>query len=393
MKKFLSVALSVVAICISVCSIAISVRTLEAVKNLEGTGNAGEASAIDIDEVVDNVVSELENSEETDFTDEQMEAINQAIVDFLASKEVASSEEDGENQDENSSEDSEETTEEEEPDYSFTLTDEERTERLAKQQEIQEAREYLYTQPHTIENSEKINQLDEMMIASNTIDFSDKIITYLGDSLTEGIGSSTDSEGNYRSYVYYMNNIFHFEKAINNGVAGWMYSNYHDGEYSIVANLENKIYIDSDIMIFFYGINDYISEYEDKRFGTYSSTTSSTAGFCGDFEVLCTYLTNYFDDRDIFFVLSYPISRSAGGTYQVESESHELSDYMDAIKTISTRHGFNVIDLYSTGLIDGTNVDMQKAYLSDLIHPNDKGYELIGEHIAAEISYVLGKEQ
>lgn len=388
MKKIIAILLSVIAIVLSVTAILISVKSLK------------------VSQETNKVVNSLQESILSEAMDSQQSEIDKAIADYIAGKESEAVTEDVKVEEKTeetvfSEESSEEVSEEKEEEqvaepqeevYTFNISDEERQKRKMEQENIQTAREFLYTQPHTVENAYKINLYDKMMIENNTVDFTDKIITLVGDSITVGVGASTDENGNYRGYANKLNDTFHFEKFVNNSVGGWLYSTFAKEELSIVANKTDKIYFDSDIIIMYAGVNDFISESNEKRMGTYSMDTKSTAGFCGAFEEMCTFLNNYYSDKEIFIVLNYPVDSAGGGSYIVESEPHEYSDFMEAQKTIASRYGFRVIDLYSTGLIDGMNQDMKKSFLADNIHPNDEGHRMIGEHIAAEISFVIGNK-
>ena len=68
-----------------------------------------------------------------------------------------------------------------------------------------------------------------------------------------------------------------------------------------------------------------------------------------------------------------------------------LDDYMNPIRIMAQQNGYPVIDLYSTGFMDTHDANTAENFLADEIHPNDAGYRILGEHIAAEILlYCLG---
>ncbi len=64
---------------------------------------------------------------------------------------------------------------------------------------------------------------------------------------------------------------------------------------------------------------------------------------------------------------------------------------MNPLRTLAQQNGYPIIDLYSIGLMDMHDALTAQNLLADSIHPNDAGYRILGEHIAAEILlYCLG---
>ena len=65
---------------------------------------------------------------------------------------------------------------------------------------------------------------------------------------------------------------------------------------------------------------------------------------------------------------------------------------MNPLRTLAQENGYPVIDLYSIGLMDMHDGLTAQNLLADSIHPNDAGYRILGEHIAARNIGVLHKK-
>ena len=104
----------------------------------------------------------------------------------------------------------ESATEPQEEDIS-QLSEGELVARREQQKNFEEARELLYTLKNSKDKTSRINQMDRQILANNAYDFSDKNIVFIGDSITEGITSAVDINGNRISYVTYADSYLHFK--------------------------------------------------------------------------------------------------------------------------------------------------------------------------------------
>jgi lysophospholipase L1-like esterase len=143
--------------------------------------------------------------------------------------------------------------------------------------------------------------------------------------------------------------------------------------------------INSDIIVVFAGVNDYLSPLENKRFGDINDT-ESTAGYCGSVRYFMKQLKQYYGDRDIFFVTMYDVSKTAECTYSDVTGQLTLNDYIEVQRKLAKEYGFNIIELYNIGFMDCTDKESSDFYLRDGLHPKDNGNIVLGEHIAAELS-------
>lgn len=264
--------------------------------------------------------------------------------------------------------------------------------RREQQENFDEARQLLYNMTNSKDKTSKINQMDRQILANNACDFSQKNIVFIGDSITEGITSAVDINGNRISYVTYADSYLHFKKTLNHGMGGRMFSVYGGEELSLTMNFDAIINVDSDIIVVFAGMNDYLSTPENKRFGDVNNEMSS-AGYCGSVRQFMKQLREYLGDRDIFFVTMYGNTKKAQCTYSDVEGQPTLDDYMEVQRKLAEEYGFNVIELYDTGFMDCSDKESSDFYLRDGLHPMDNGNIVLGEHIAAELSLYFGRKE
>lgn len=284
-----------------------------------------------------------------------------------------------------------EQTSEEGPKEVSQLSEGEIAARKEQQVNFAEARETLYSLPNSREKTEKINQMDRQILANNAYDFSGRNVVFIGDSITEGIEGAVDEEGNYISYVNYADAYLHFQRTLNHGGGGRMFTPYADDALSLAMNFGNITNNESDIIVVFAGVNDYLSTPENKRYGDINDTVS-TAGYCGSVRYFMKQLKEYYGDKDVFFVTMYNISKTVTCTYSDATEPLTLNDYLDVQRKLASEFGFHVIELYNIGFMDCSDPATSDYYRADGLHPKDNGNIVLGEHIAAELSLYFGQK-
>ena len=57
----------------------------------------------------------------------------------------------------------------------------------------------------------------------------------------------------------------------------------------------------------------------------------------------------------------------------------------DIIKLLAKEHGLPVIDLYNSNILDSHDAAVIFNYIPDGVHGNAQGYQVLAEHIAAEL--------
>ncbi len=264
--------------------------------------------------------------------------------------------------------------------------------RREQQKNFEEARQLLYSLPNSKDKTEKINQMDRQILANNAYNFGTRNIVFIGDSITEGITSAIDENGNRVSYVTYANSYLRFNRVLNHGMGGRMFSVYGGEELSLAMNFGNVTNVNSDVIVVFAGVNDYLCTPESKRFGDVYDKMS-TSGYCGSVRLFMKQLQEYYADRDIFFVTMYNTSKKVECTYSDMEGQPTLNDYLEVQRILAKEYGFHVIELYDIGFMDCSDKESSDFYLRDGLHPKDNGNIVLGEHIAAELSLYFGQKE
>ena len=255
-------------------------------------------------------------------------------------------------------------------------------------------RKEVYGWSSSYEKTLKINELDKLILGAADCSFPNIQITFVGDSVTEGIGGNVDGAGRYISYVNYVQDALRFGTVLNNGKGGRMIANYTgDRTYAIAMDQDEVFNINSQIIVLYAGLNDYLTNLEKKDFGTLDS--GSTSGYCGQLQTLMNYLGEYYTSTDFFVVTAYPTAAVDNSTEVVGFAGGKpaLNDYLEQQRILAQRNGFHLIELYNIGFMDANDPQVAENLLADSVHPNDTGYQILGDHIAAEILlYYLGIE-
>ena len=263
------------------------------------------------------------------------------------------------------------------------LTEEEIAVRKALQEAYINERNEVYTWPASYEKTMKINELDKKILENAYYSFEDMEIVFIGVSITEGVGGNLDAEGNKISYVNYVDAAIDFKNVLNHGKAGRTVNDYGDEELSMDSNIDNLINIDSDIVVILIGVNDYLYYDEAKRFGALDN--GSTAGYCGALQSFVNAVERNYPDKEYFFVTLYQLLSTDASTYTDFQGTPTFNDYLQVQRTLADRHGYHMIDVHNSGLMSTQDAVTTANLIPDGIHPNDAGYRVLGEHIAAEL--------
>ena len=206
------------------------------------------------------------------------------------------------------------------------------------------------------------------------------IISFLGDSITEGCGASEHSN----CYVEVLGKQFGIETK-NYGIGGTRIAKQkslsfpHIWDMNFVSRL-NFIDKKSDFVFAFGGTNDY--GHGDADFGTEKDKTEDT--FCGAVRVLVKKLIKRFGKDKICIIL--PCRRFGDENENLHGKT--LRDYVDAIRKTAIKNGIDYIDLYNNGF-SLPKTDTGDEYTSDGLHPNDNGHAYLAGIIA---KYLAGKK-
>lgn len=209
-----------------------------------------------------------------------------------------------------------------------------------------------------------------------------KKINFLGDSITEGVGTSSEDK-------IFMNRIKSLEglsEARNYGIGGtrFAYQNgsggYSEGVFKDVdgcfCNRFDKMDIDADCVVVFGGTNDF--GHGDAPIGNMSDRTPDT--FYGACHYLFSGLIKRYLGKPI--VIMTPVHRLNENTPASKKSPVTLLDYVKVIREVAEYYGLYLLDLYASCPLQAKIPEVMERYMPDGLHPNDAGHEMIARQLS-----------
>lgn len=230
------------------------------------------------------------------------------------------------------------------------------------------------------------NELDKQTISGNNIDFSDIKITCLGDSITQAV--NLDNQDNYQelAYPHILQETLDAKKVYNLGIGGSSIGRYWADAF---VDRYRKIPEDSDIILVMGGTNDQFCA-SLVEFGNPAERKKRT--FWGDLDELMRGLKEDYPNAEVIFMT--PLPNSLQDYLKIQHPYLIPQDkFADVIKELADEHGMEVIDLYNSNILDGHDKDNVLHFMPDGVHPNAEGYEILGEHVAADLIRILQSRQ
>ena len=206
--------------------------------------------------------------------------------------------------------------------------------------------------------------------------FAGKKLITVGDSITEGVGASNSNT----TYPGYLKNKYGLN-VVNTGIAGATWANYNDGydDISIIHQVDNTDFSGADFVTIFAGTNDFGRTNGD-TIGNTTDTVKNTVKGAMNYVIGKILAQN----PNIKMAIITPMWRQrfvAGDNKDSDTNTlggQYLIDYVKAIEEQAKYNHIPCLNLYETCLINKHNYS---TYLSDGLHPNDKGYELLADKI------------
>lgn len=196
--------------------------------------------------------------------------------------------------------------------------------------------------------------------------FGDSIVWQDGNAYMEGPESGEIAHG----WQYYVCEQCGFEGYDNQGIIGSTITDelYEPSIYDIIMETDIKDY---KLIIISVGTNDF-------KLGAILGSQDT----CNDkntfYGAMCLALDSIKErNKKCKIVLFTPLQRNKAGydIYTCNTAGYMLSDYVEAIKEIGGLYDIPVCDMYYYSGITMDNLDI---YTRDGLHPNQKGYEIIG---------------
>lgn len=214
------------------------------------------------------------------------------------------------------------------------------------------------------------------------MELKNKKIAFLGDSITEGHGTSRVEH----HFVTLVGQMGECREVKNYGIGGTRIarqSNPSDNpvwDKDFCARVE-ELDDDSDIVVVFGGTNDF--GHGDAPLGTPSDRSVYT--FWGACHYLMNRLLERFPGKPI--VILTPLHRlnednMKGDGYKAYNVAN-LKTYVDIIRACAEYYSLPVLDLYAVSGIQPKVDVIREKFCPDGLHPNDAGHILLAEKIFA----------
>lgn len=206
-----------------------------------------------------------------------------------------------------------------------------------------------------------------------------KKIAFLGDSITEGCGTTGEDATFWR--------ILGREtgaEVFGYGIGGTRIAPQHTPSESAVWDQDflsrvDAMIPDADIVVVFGGTNDF--GHGDAPFGTLADREPTT--FCGAMHTLCRKLLERYPAAQI--VIMTPTHRLSEQDRDINERGIRrcgaLIDYVRAIRETAEYYSIPVLDLYRVSGIQPAVEEMKVRYMPDGLHPNDAGHVKIAEKL------------
>lgn len=213
------------------------------------------------------------------------------------------------------------------------------------------------------------------------MDFSNKTIDFLGDSITYGHGLEDFS----CRFSEILKRRLNLKESCNYGISGTRIAcqlrpkpECSEDMLDFSARVEG-MNSQADAVVVFGGVNDY--QHGDAPMGDFSDRTADS--FCGALNVLYGKLKQKFPNAIIVVITPLHMldDTKKGGRYPEIKEPLVLSDYVAEIKKAANFYNLPVLDLFSCEELNPNNPKVKECYMPDGIHPNSQGHKILADLI------------
>lgn len=222
------------------------------------------------------------------------------------------------------------------------------------------------------------NEVDRKVIGQSTLDFSDKKIACLGDSITQAANLENMEDYQQYSYPTKLAEVLGAEEVVNLGIGGSSI-----GRYWQDAFVERYMDIpeDTDLILVMGGTNDGFCLHKE-NVGNFEERSPHT--LIGDLDELMRGLKENYPDAEVIFITPLPnVLHDILRKERPELMSQRV--IVDSMIALAKEYEFDVIDLYDSNLLDSHDAAVISNYIPDGVHCNPDGYQILAEHIAADL--------
>ena len=232
----------------------------------------------------------------------------------------------------------------------------------------------------------RANEQDRKTISENDIDFSKIKIACLGDSITQAVNLDTLDHYQELAWPHVLKEALGAEEVVNLGIGGSSIGRYWADAF---VDRYTEIPEDTDLIFVMGGTNDgFCASFVE--FGNSEERAPRT--FWGDLDELMDGLKEDYPEAEVIFLTPIPNSLhdylKAERKYLMPQE-----EFSEVIITLAEEHGMEVFDLYNSNILDGHDKDNILHLMPDGVHPNEEGYRILGEHVAAELIRLLDERK
>ena len=208
-------------------------------------------------------------------------------------------------------------------------------------------------------------------------------IDFLGDSITEGYGTSAKEN----IYVNVLAKILPAE-VCSDGIGGTRIAKQKEisedpiWDLDFIGRVEN-LDKDADFVVVFGGTNDY--GHGDAPIGKMGDKTPWT--FYGAMDYIINELLKYFKLEQLIFILPlYRLNEDSphGDGFNCRVIKEPLSRYREVMSEVLNKYGVRILDVK-----DKFGKAENNKYLLDGLHPNDEGHKYLAELIAEYIRSIM----
>lgn len=222
------------------------------------------------------------------------------------------------------------------------------------------------------------NEADQVVIGQSTLDFSDKKIACLGDSITQAANLEGMEDYQQYSYPTKLAEILGAEGVVNLGIGGSSIGRYWQDAF---VDRYMDIPEDTDLILVMGGTNDGFCLHRE-NVGNFEERSPRT--LIGDLDELMRGLKENYPDAEVVFVTPLPnVLHDILRKDRPELMSQRV--IVDSMIALAKEYEFDVIDLYDSNLLDSHDAAVISNYMPDGVHCNPDGYRILAEHIAADL--------
>ena len=210
------------------------------------------------------------------------------------------------------------------------------------------------------------------------MELKNKTVLFLGDSITEGAGT-TAPEFNYVSVFSRLSGA----NVVNYGISGTRIARQtvksnERWDQDFVSRVDD-MQKDADAVVVFGGTNDF--GHGDAPIGTMSDRTPYT--FYGALHCLYTALIEKYAGVPI--VVLTPLHRITEDIPTGDNKPAPvgtLKEYVDIIREVSEYYSLPVLDMFKESGLQPKIPIIRQKYVPDGLHPNDDGHAILAHKIA-----------